>query len=226
MNFINNWMQPVTLPAGVTALALDLADGRYRLTLADSATAPTRWEIVEAVLDGDEAVLTRGREGTLDQDWPVGSVIYAGITAGMLDQLYQRIASLEARVTALEPPAAGVVVDVGAVEGVAWFGFYTAALGAVAPGAIDIPGTGPTEIEAMLFDFDGSSPRFSVRLSGDVTAAGLPSLEVEGYGQLSAAEGTVTYYGEANQTEWFWYVDAESSPWQAGQQRRVTPAFN
>lgn len=103
MNFINNWMQPVTLAAGVTALALDLADGEYRLSIADSATAPTRWEIVGASVVGGEADLARGLEGTVAQDWPAGSVIYASITAGMLGELYQRLASLEARVTALEP---------------------------------------------------------------------------------------------------------------------------
>jgi len=103
MNFINNWMQPVTLAAGETALELDLADGAYRLTITDSATTPTRWEIVGATVGGGTAALARGLEGTLDQDWPAGSFIYAGLTAGMLGELYQRIASLEARVTELEP---------------------------------------------------------------------------------------------------------------------------
>lgn len=118
MNFINNWMQPVTLAAGANALELDLADGNYRLTLTDSATAPTRWEVVGATVASGAAALARGLEGTLAQDWPEGSMIYADITAGMLSELYQRIASLEARVSALEP-STGLKIN-SANSGNAW----------------------------------------------------------------------------------------------------------
>lgn len=112
MQFINNWSRAVTLAPGVTALALDLPDGEFRLTLADSQFSPTRWEIVSAQLVGGTAALTRAQEGTTDQDWPSGSVIYCAITAGELNDLFARLASaegaitvLDARVSALEPAA-------------------------------------------------------------------------------------------------------------------------
>lgn len=96
MNYANNWIRPITLGAGATSLALDLADGTYRLTLADSQAAATRWEIVDAEVEGGTATLTRGREGTLDQAWPEGSVIYNAVTAGGLTGIVSRIAALEA----------------------------------------------------------------------------------------------------------------------------------
>ncbi|UQY33827.1 hypothetical protein K8U54_19245 [Pseudomonas fulva] len=95
MKFVNNWMRPVTLAAGVTALDLDLADGEYRLTLADDAAAATRWEVVQANVVGGSATLQRAQEGTTDQDWPEGSVIYNAITAGWLTGIDTRVTDLE-----------------------------------------------------------------------------------------------------------------------------------
>lgn len=103
MNFVNNWSRPVTLAAGATTLALDLPDGSYRLTLADSAAAPTRWEIIDATVVANTATLTRAQEGTTDQAWPEGSVIYCALTAGTLAQL-----------AAPAAPARSPVVQVGA----------------------------------------------------------------------------------------------------------------
>lgn len=103
MNFVNNWSRPVTLAAGATTLALDLPDGSYRLTLADSAAAPTRWEIIDATVVASTATLTRAQEGTTDQAWPEGSVIYCALTAGTLAQL-----------AAPAAPARSPVVQVGA----------------------------------------------------------------------------------------------------------------
>ncbi len=103
MNFVNNWSRPVTLAAGATTLALDLPDGSYRLTLADSAAAPTRWEIIDATVVASTATLTRAQEGTTDQAWPEGSVIYCSLTAGTLAQL-----------AAPAAPARSPVVQVGA----------------------------------------------------------------------------------------------------------------
>jgi len=104
MNFINNWLRGITLEVGVTECALDLPDGTYRLTIADSATAlATVWEIVEAVVVDGTATLTRGMEGTLERNWPEGSVIYAGITAGMLS-LFSLGGGAEV-VTGEDPPA-------------------------------------------------------------------------------------------------------------------------
>ncbi|RYJ63253.1 hypothetical protein [Pseudomonas songnenensis] len=112
MQFINNWSRPVTLAAGATSLALDLPDGEYRLTIADSQFTPTRWEIVSASVASGTATLARGLEGTSDQDWPTDSIIYCTVTAGLLADLFSRLTSaeaaisaLDARVTALEPVA-------------------------------------------------------------------------------------------------------------------------
>lgn len=96
MNFINNYSQTITLGPGDTSLALSLPDGEYRLTIADGASSATRWEIVGAVVEDGTATLTRGLEGTPVQDWPDGSVIYSSITAGILQEIYERIGSLEA----------------------------------------------------------------------------------------------------------------------------------
>lgn len=84
MNYVNNWQRAVVLAAGATSLALDLPNGDYRLTLTDSATNPTRWEIIDATVDGGTADIARGMEGTADQTWPSGSVIYCSLTAGAL----------------------------------------------------------------------------------------------------------------------------------------------
>ncbi|RRU94163.1 hypothetical protein EGI97_12810 [Stutzerimonas xanthomarina] len=86
MDFVNNWSRPITLAAGATSLALDLPDGSYRLTLADKAAGATRWEIIDASVASGTAALTRAQEGTMDQAWPEGSVIYCSLTAGTLAQ--------------------------------------------------------------------------------------------------------------------------------------------
>jgi len=91
MNFVNNFSQPVTLAMGATSLALTLPDGEYRLTLTDSATAGTTWEIVGAVVSGGTATLERGLEGTTDQTWSSGSVIYCALTAGLLQTMFARL---------------------------------------------------------------------------------------------------------------------------------------
>lgn len=103
MHFVNNWSRPVTLASGATSLALDLPDGIYRLTCASAPSAAPAWEIIDAVVLGGVATLTRGVEGTTDQSWPEGSSIYCSFTAGQLGDLFARVAELETRVTALEP---------------------------------------------------------------------------------------------------------------------------
>lgn len=84
MNFINNWLREITLEQGAESCPLDLPSGDYRLTLADAASGATRWEIVDAVVLGGAATLVRAREGTADQEWPAGSVIYCDVTAETL----------------------------------------------------------------------------------------------------------------------------------------------
>ncbi|TLX65063.1 hypothetical protein DN820_01750 [Stutzerimonas nosocomialis] len=91
MNIVNNWSRAITLAAGATALALDLPDGEYRLTLSDGS----RWEIVGATVTEGQAQLTRGLEGTDEQDWPEGSTIYCSITAGQLQDIFARLSALE-----------------------------------------------------------------------------------------------------------------------------------
>lgn len=101
MNFINNWLREIVLEQGADSCPLDLPNGEYRLTLADAASSATRWEIVDAAVAGGTATLTRAREGTADQNWPAGSAIYAGVTAGQLHALVNRIVQLESALAAL-----------------------------------------------------------------------------------------------------------------------------
>src|SRR5690606_14381073 len=89
LNFINNWARPIELASGTETALLDLPDGEYLLTIADSPTAASRWEIVRAEVDGGVATLQRGQEGTLAQAWPEGSVIYCSVTAGTLNEIMQ-----------------------------------------------------------------------------------------------------------------------------------------
>lgn len=99
MNFINNYIQPITLGPGDTSLALSLPDGEYRLTIADSSSSATRWEIVDAAVESGVATLTRGREGTSAQDWEAGSVIFCTVTAGLLQEMYSRPSGAEVGAT-------------------------------------------------------------------------------------------------------------------------------
>lgn len=101
MKFANNWIQEITLAPGVTSVAMDLPDGSYRLTLSDASIA-TRWEIVGAVVVAGTATLTRALEGTTDQDWPDGSLIYSSITAGLLADVFAQLADLQQRIATLE----------------------------------------------------------------------------------------------------------------------------
>lgn len=98
-------------------MSIDLPDGTYLVTFADGLPSATRWEIVRAEVAGGVATLSRGQEGTDDQGWPEGSVMYISVTAGFLEELLLsraaqqlQIADLAVRVAALEggsvPPAA------------------------------------------------------------------------------------------------------------------------
>lgn len=82
MKFVNNWQRPITLAAGAATAALDLPDGTYRLTLSDAGRS--RIEIIDAVVAAGVGALSRGLEGTADQEWPAGSVIYSALTAGQV----------------------------------------------------------------------------------------------------------------------------------------------
>lgn len=82
MNYVNNWLRPLTLSEQAITTTLDLADGQYRLTIADASRS--RIEIVDATVTAGTADLVRGCEGTAIQDWPEGSVIYCALTAEQL----------------------------------------------------------------------------------------------------------------------------------------------
>lgn len=149
MNFINNWRRAIALPAGVTVLDLDLPDGNYRLTVADSDVPPARYEIVQAVVAGGVASLIRGQEGTDDQEWPAGSVIICAVTAGIVDELFQRIAALEEVVFAPGPgdPFVFYFSLTPAADG-SFIGFGPG-YGAVTPASIDVPGVGALHLEYL-----------------------------------------------------------------------------
>ena len=95
MNFVNNYLEPITLAVGATTADLNLPNGEYLLTLADSRSEPTRWEIVRAVVLDGNAVLERGQQDTDDQPWVSGSVIYCSLTAGTLLDLLTRLGTVE-----------------------------------------------------------------------------------------------------------------------------------
>ncbi|WP_445940794.1 hypothetical protein [Pseudomonas sp.] len=111
--YVNNWQQPVVLGEQELSLALDLPDGEYRLTLSDAQVSAQRWEIIDAAVSAGIATLERALEGTSQQDWPAGSVIRAGLTAGMFEALVSAMADLQARVVALEGGSTpnGALVD-------------------------------------------------------------------------------------------------------------------
>lgn len=111
MNFVNNWHQPFALAEGVTDCALDLPDGSYRLTVADKLSGASRWEVIDAEVEGGEAWLTRGAEGTHDQDWPEGSVIYCSVTAGIVQDLVSAVEVLKDKVFQLTPVDPGYVAS-------------------------------------------------------------------------------------------------------------------
>jgi hypothetical protein len=85
MNFINNWQRSIALAIADTEAALDLPDGIYCLCISNADR--TQFEVIEAEVSGGVAELYRGIEGTSAQEWPPGSLIYCGVTAGTLDRL-------------------------------------------------------------------------------------------------------------------------------------------
>ncbi|OLU22937.1 hypothetical protein BVH03_22060 [Pseudomonas sp. PA15(2017)] len=223
MNYVNNWSRPVTLPLGATSLALDLPDGAYRLTLTDSVAEPTRWEIIGAVVANGTATLQRGREGTLEQNWPAGSVIYNALTAGVLTDLLQAVADLQARVAALEGGGDGHLVTVG--DNGFFLGYFLDAqgnqLGSIQPQTVSVPGAGDRQVMAVAF-LQGAD-LFVIGLAGDeLPEDALQAVEVEGYGLLQAADATFTPSDDGGQ--WQWTV-TNTGGWVAGDKRRIDIQF-
>lgn len=162
MQFINNWSRAVTLAPGVTSLALDLPDGDYRLTLADSQFTPTRWEIVDATVAAGTATLARGLEGTSDQDWPTDSVIYCAVTAGVLTELFARISALEG--------GGDAPYQLMAADGGSRTGFQIGAYGALEPATISIGGV-DHPIEILATAQDGTSVTLTFQIDSQVNAS-------------------------------------------------------
>lgn len=108
IRFINNYIEPVALAVDQTSATLALPDGKYRLTVADSSSAATQWEILDAVVAGGVATLDRAKEETPAQEWAEGSVIYNALTAETLNLILADIHSLKP----VEPASEDLVLEV------------------------------------------------------------------------------------------------------------------
>lgn len=127
MRYVNNWLAQLTAGLGPAATALPLSPaaigrlppGEYLLTLASSANPveQTAWEVVRVTVASGNATAVRAQEGTAPLAWPAGTLIYCSLTAGFVNDLVTQIASLTARVVALEagggvdPVPDGALVD-------------------------------------------------------------------------------------------------------------------
>ena len=98
LNFVDNWLRPLQLTVAQVEAELDLPDGQYILTVADSETAATRWEILAAMDESGQAMLLRESA----QEWGAGSVIYCSVNSAILAQIFLGQEALDSRVTNLE----------------------------------------------------------------------------------------------------------------------------
>ncbi|MDV5861988.1 hypothetical protein QM298_13985 [Pseudomonas mendocina] len=122
MNYINNWLTRLTgellvgadeLPVPSDALGrLVIAEGSvYALTITDSINpaGQATFEIFHVVGTGPGTyILLRGREGTVEADWPTDSYVYCSVTAGGLSELRDLVSDIDQRVSALEAAGGGV----------------------------------------------------------------------------------------------------------------------
>lgn len=204
MTYVNNYSEPVTLAPGATTLALALPDGDYRLTLSDAER--TRWEIVLATVSAGSATLTRAQEGTADQDWPAGSVIYCDLTAGVLNDMLARLAAAEAAIVALQPAPGLATTD----------GYFTASAGGfntelnrweVPPGTT-FTATNPGALETDTY---GSSTALIAFADGNyVGGSNLGDYTWSGSFTFANA-GTITGNdnGSMNHIERYYYADSD-----------------
>lgn len=98
ISFVDNWLRPLQLTAAQVEVELDLPDGQYVLTVADSETAATRWEILAAMVESGQATLLRESA----QEWGAGSVIYCSVNSAILAQIFLAQEALDGRVASLE----------------------------------------------------------------------------------------------------------------------------
>lgn len=180
MNYVNNWIQPISLAINAYDATLDLPDGNYQLTIANAACGATSWEIIQASVRSKAARLYRGLEGTEQKEWGSGSVIYCSITAGGLDALQQQLADLTYRVAALE----GIVVTSQYVEGYIYgaeidpqqgyvnFGEISPAGASTKPGAPAAPGA---DGELTSITWSPNNAYFNLKIRGNYASiADLP----------------------------------------------------
>ncbi|MDL2200815.1 hypothetical protein QQF45_17375 [Halopseudomonas aestusnigri] len=196
LKFVDNYLQPLTLAEGATAASLTLPDGEYVLTLADSQSAATRWEIVRAVVTSGAAVLTRGQQGTTDQAWPAGSVIYCALTAdtlnGMLSWLTELDGIATGPLTIIEElpstgdlPASGAAGDAYLIGGHIWVWATGAGEWADAGSFEGEPGEpGAPGDDGRAAEFRASATHVQWRLVGDPTWIDLLPLS-----ELAGADG-------------------------------------
>ncbi|MCC4261083.1 hypothetical protein LL270_10500 [Pseudomonas aestusnigri] len=203
MQFANNYLQPITLTAAADTVALSLADGTYRLTIADSATGATRWEIVDAEVMGGSATLTRGREGTEAQLWPLGSVIYCALTADTLQSILTRLDALEAPpsdVLTFEIVSAAVPPEM-APPGFSGSGFFGGmAVGSLVSAPAELGGAAVTVTQvSSLTNSTGETTLYGIGISGTTEGTLIPAeyiLSAPGY-----EDQTVVLQQDA--TDWF-----------------------
>lgn len=197
MNFVNNWSQGVTLAAGATSLSLSLPDGAYRLTLADDPGAATRWEIVDALVSGGVAELTRAVEGTVDQAWPSGSVMYCSITAGVLSGMQRATAHVyiyEAGTSQVDAITTAILevdcyeditIEIPTPSDDKVYAFDFSFTGNGSSQTLTITATGNEYATAKLNGFDGS------KVGGSYTTD--ISVEISGLNGTIAGRALVTY---------------------------------
>ena len=203
MQFANNYLQPITLTAAAGTAALSLADGTYRLTIADSATAATRWEIVDADVVGGNAALTRGQEGTAVQDWGAGSVIYCTLTAGTFQSILARLDALEApptNVLTFEIVSAAVPPEM-VPPGFGGTGFSAGMeVGSLVSAPVELGGAAVTVTQVMsLVNSTGETTLYGIGIGGTTEGTTEPAeyiLSAPGY-----EDQTVVLQQDA--TDWF-----------------------
>lgn len=176
IRFINNYTESVALAVDQTSATLALPDGKYRLTLADSSSAPTRWEILDAVVAGGAATLDRAKEGTSAQEWPSGSIIYNALTAETLNSMLADIQSLKP-----VEPAGLFTIEVAIDQDATMFAYF--GVGSTDPSATVDMGDG------TVYNLSDSNTGFS-ELFHEYSKAGIYTVVINGdYDKVKISTG-------------------------------------
>jgi len=109
LSFIDNWLRPLQLAAAQVEAELDLPDGLYVLTISDSSSSATRWEVFAAQVELGLGVLDRDDP----QEWGEGSVVYCSVSSRVLDVVFSSLAAHSGRLETLENETSGplVIID-------------------------------------------------------------------------------------------------------------------